>query len=260
MIEIPTIESLHARFMRILNFLDPHLNDYQMADIINAKHNLLPNNKKQNLVSPAYFSKYRNPSKYPRQVNTKTFSKMVKYLEEYVAKHYQDFWSSLNSPETNNSLDYKRLNGLIGTWEAYSWDEGATKDSGGVGHIHCFKIDIPALSVINCTTKRTTLKGTKIDLISPDRVAIQISNSLRKIFIIIHIGNGELEDILKETEFKLAYNDSGRNNVKAGLAIIKRSEKQFEEIISESKPVTFFSDKDSKSFIKFLEGKQLIVE
>jgi hypothetical protein len=147
---------------------------------------------------------------------------------------------------------------LKGAWEGYSWDQTTTEDT-KVEHVHVFKVHIVNTNTIVCKTKGASFKGNKIKMITSDRITMEVFNSHRKVFLIVYIGNAQLEDLQKIKRFYLAYTDSGKTHVKAGLAILERAD-NFDEIVAESRPLSSFEGKKDASFFSFLKNTQLIID
>jgi len=187
--------------------------------------------------------------------------KVLEILEPFLNKEFNFFWDATKKKyvhQIDNRQD-PRMEGLIGTYEGYSWDTIATKEM-STDYIHYFKVKIADINAIVCKTKGATFKGAKIEMITDDRISIEVFNSHRRVFLIIYIGNIALEDLRKKKTFKLAYCDSGTENIKSGLAILERTNAAYDDIEPISKPVSFFEATKSTSFIDFLRDAQLVLD
>jgi hypothetical protein len=219
------------------------------------------NEKLTSKIKESIFSKMKLAHKrknYLNDVHEKNYFQIFEILEPIIENEFHVVWDD-KSEEFKKMIDdtnNPRLQGLVGVWIGYSWDVTMTSNT-GKDFIHIFKVNVAAINDIICVAQRATFTGNKIVLINTDRVAIEMTSAYRKIFLIIHIGNAELEDLKKEKMFYLAYADSGNKRVKSGLAVMQRTDRNFEDIIPESKEVIHIED---PHLAQFLTNTQLIVE
>lgn len=193
--------------------------------------------------STSTLSSYYTAKSYTTGLNPKKAFRILKALESLLEEApYNVIWNAYTEEYSENDestakLNIQKLNEFTGTWEAYSWDSSKSQDV-GKGYVHCFKFKIESPENVVCVTQETTFAKGKLYIIGTEKVCIEISNSARKAYFMAHFGSVEFEEIRKNRVFILAYVDSGRYNVKAGLTLIKRTDKKFDDIICESKSIS----------------------
>lgn len=222
------------------------------------------NTKIQPNISTPVFSKMKlahERPQYLKQVSELVYRKVFEIIDPILETDYHIIWTSeerIYKEQTEKTSD-PRLNGLIGTWECYSWDAVTTKMK-QQGHMHLFKMKINTITDIHCITRDTEVKGNRILIIGSDRASIELSNERRKIYIIFHIGNGTLNDLKRENSFNLAYIDSGDKKIRSGLAIIERTEKNFDDIKPASILANELESDKPPGFFDLLKHSQLILD
>lgn len=213
-----------------------------VAELNSANKNPTTFRGSNKAFSTSALSSYYTAKSYTTGTNPKKAFKILKALESLLEEApYKVIWNDhaeeySENDESTTRLNIKKLTEFIGTWEAYSWDSSKSQDE-KKGYVHCFKFKIESPESVICITQETTFAKGRLYLIGTEKVCIEISNNARKAYFVAHFGSVEVEEIQKHRVFILAYVDSGRYNVKAGIALIKRTEIDFNDIICESKPI-----------------------
>lgn len=246
-------KALSQRLFDSLDLLRISYNDTQVRELLNSDPSIH--------LTESAFSKLKNAcnnSSYLKDLHEKKYSKIFRILDPLIEKECGIVWDNTDKifKKIDESTRNPRLQGLLGTWEGFSWDATASEAQGGQ-YVHHFKIKISSINDIRCSIQRATFVGNRITLISTDRVAMEMNSPNRKLFFIIHIGNGEVDDLKNEKTFNLAYLDSGDKKIKSGLAIINRTSKNFDDIMPGSTRIT---ETEYEHYIRFLRDTQIIIK
>lgn len=254
-----TLKQLSEKLGLAVDFLYQEFKKNEILELINSKLS--------HPITSSNFSKYhgfRNKPDYYRDINARTFSKIFAIIDPYMESVCSMVWNGTKYVKISAELLEEKINpklkALNGTWEGFSWDAGNSKVN-KKGYIHHFKFKI-SLSSIICETLAGVFKGKHITIITTDRIAIGLSRTrpARKIYFIIYVGNLNSPKLHEVEDFKIAYVDSGEIQVKAGLAIIKRSKSDYAKFRPTSSPIEKFEHLLSKAELRFLRKKQLIIE
>lgn len=193
-------------------------------------------------IGESTLSEYSSAKSYSNRINAKKAWKILKALEFHIDKDFNSIWDNdakdyLSLDELDYQKNIKKLNVLLGTWEAYTWDDSLTKET-GEGYVHCFRLKIEGSKNIICSTEESSFESGKIFLIGFQKICIEIFHSSRKAFFILDLGNSKEEDLMGQDNLTLAYVDSGRYAVRAGLMAIKKTKIPYEDIVCGSKPIS----------------------
>lgn len=233
----------------------------KVVEALNQKKNKM--NSGDSDFTEQILSSYKNAKIYSNGINEGKAWQIFKVLEKYLLEDLNCYWDDsvkdyVSLDEITLQRNSFRLEALIDSWEAFSWDSEASDNDNQIGYVYSFKLKIESANKVYCSTEGVTFKDGRMYLIGTDKICIELSNSARKVFLILHIGSDEAEDIQKKNQYTMAYVDSGLYTVRAGLVIIKRSDKDYPDIECARKPVD-----DIKSLIpdieKILSEKQLII-
>jgi len=213
----------------------------KVIDEINAK-NKRPEKFRDtdNVLSASTVSSYKKATIFANGLNSAKAFQIVKMLEGYIETTFEYMWSpsekryvSIKEEDLKKHKD--KLEALIDTWEAYTWDSEASKLK-QEGFIHCFRLKIESPEKVICSTKDTPEFTGKMFLIGIDKVCIEIFHATRKAFFILHFGSAEASNIKNTKIFFLVYVDSGRFTSRCGKLAIRRTDRTYEDIICESFP------------------------
>lgn len=211
--------------------------------------------------STSTLSSYRTAKSYTTGLNPRKGTQILKGLESLLSP-YNAAWDENSKKfteidEDTINLNAEKLSAFFGTWEAYSWDSNLSQIK-KKGYIHCFKLKIESLSSVICTTEEAVFTTGRLYLVGTEKVCIEISNNSRRAYFMTHFGSVEDHNLKSSNTFSLAYVDSGRYRVKAGVAMIKRTNKKYEEILCHSKTILQLKSllPDAENFLK---NKQLLL-
>jgi hypothetical protein len=242
-------------------FKEKDLNGKEILQIINERN---PTSSGVPFLSESYFSKFVNHERY--SVGIKKLKKIVETLQDEIFKRYKKEWNKLAGGFTDvgalNDEDIKKghiiLKHLKGSWLVYTWDEKRTrKDNDKRPHVHMFKIKVIDKNEVYCETGQATFSNSKIIAIGDNKLGIELINSGRIIFMVIDIGNIQLEDHLEKEHFYFGYSDSGRYEIKAGVGMLEKTN-SFEIIkpqtvllseLQKEKPLGYFNSIIEKQFL-----------
>jgi hypothetical protein len=219
---------------------------------------------KRRLVEITAFSKYLDPErKYIAQLSELTLKFLVDDIDEILNEQGKFEWNAnenkytpilkvIRENETNN-----RIKALSGLWLGYSWNSALSKEYNyEKNYYHVFKIHIDDNGRVRCGTKAADLESTKVDIVL-NRLIIELRSLDRIIYIIIHIGSADANHLRKRKKHKIVYCDTGDKRIRTGVAIIRRSEEDYETFaphnLEESKMI-------HPEDVQYLLGKQFVIE
>lgn len=227
----------------------------QILDYIKKKSGLT--------ISESDFSKMLNAYRNKEFISSKLQKKLTEIseiLDELLKQHYKFFWNELEKTYTqdpNLKID-SRIEAFYGTYIAYNWDKGTSIKNNHIPYIHCFKMMFSRTEIL-CNTKDSELAGVSIISITSDRIAIEISNTHRKVFIIVYLTNAPFSEIQHKGYFESVYIDSGTDDIKTGIAIFERTKQTYQSIKPQSLPLSELEGKINPDYIKILQNTQLIL-
>jgi ribosome-associated toxin RatA of RatAB toxin-antitoxin module len=251
---------LSVKLRKALQLLETQYTDKQVIEIINSK-----TDKK---ISTGYFSRLKNAwnnSAYLASATEKIFYKLFKIIDPLLEKEFGHVWNEktsayLNESKLDEAENKQKLSAFIGVWIGYSWNDAYSQNF-REQFVNTFKINITDIDNIFCITEKAEFKSSRFVLLENSRIILELTSidANRKIFLMAHIGISGVEYIRTMKSVKCVYLDSGYLKVKAGSAILQRTEIPFDEIKPENKEFKSLV-LDNPSHKDFLSEKQIIVE
>ncbi len=181
-----------------------------------------------------YFNRYKEST----LIKSKTIDKL-KIMAEDLQKRI---------PHSKESLNEKRLKGLVGNWYIYTKTRKA-------GEVDRAKIAIDLKNSIAFESIYNTYSEGKIDIVGTTNVVIQLANSSRSAAVVIEIGH--IVKVENLQIFPCLYLSTGRLRPVCGIAILERTSKNFEEmeikIINEKRHANEYKELEFNGIIEMLD-------
>lgn len=232
--------------------LKPYLNKNEILDSIHELDDTLD-------VSLPSFSNYIHTAegKYPTS-STDKFDRILDVVDKLVLYELCMVWNEnkgeyvKRKQKVGEKIDEeteKKLNGLKGIWEVYLWRR-AVYETENTNNILVFKMKIGDCDRVLCHSKSVTFHHGNIRMVGGDKLAFEFTkdNGRRRMYMFAKIG--EIEDLRNIRGINIAYIDTGSENVKCGIAHIKRVDKgvKYSDIKVKDIPLTEF-DTDLGEFL-----------
>ncbi|MBE5322044.1 hypothetical protein IM793_23010 [Pedobacter sp. MR2016-19] len=195
--------------------------------------------------------------------NANQYDKILRIIDAIILADYNHSWDlkkkCFTFVQENMPQERQEFLGLDGVWKGYSWEKDGYSGNASLDKKNnCYELKncLVNIFILKIDCGNVLIKSGQSEyggLVSPitaERFYMELTETenFRKTFM---IGNGGPKKMSSIQRLVVAYADSGITNVKSGIAVLQRSQEEYENLVA--KTVTASDLKDQK-IVKILAG------